>query len=93
MYTLRTTSRFDSDLKRCKREGLDLRLMQETLDLLVAEGRLPESYATHQLVDEYAGCWECHIDDDWLLVWQQDDNRLTLLMTSTGTHDYLFKNH
>ena len=33
---------------------------------------------------------ECHIQPDWLLVWLQNDNELTLLLTDTGTHSDLF---
>jgi len=44
----------------------------------------------HMLHDKYAGCWECHIEDDWLLIWRQNDKQLTLLLTDTGTHTYLF---
>lgn len=36
------------------------------------------------------GMWECHIAPDWLLVWLQDDNKLTLLMLDTGSHSDLF---
>ncbi len=32
----------------------------------------------------------CHIQPDWLLVWEQNDNQLTLLMLNTGTHSDLF---
>jgi mRNA interferase YafQ len=34
--------------------------------------------------------WECHIEPDWLLVWEQNDTRLTLLMLDTGTHADIF---
>ena len=44
----------------------------------------------HQLAGRYAGLWECHIEDDWLLIWRQDDRQLTLLLTDTGTHLDLF---
>ncbi len=43
------------------------------------------------LHEEYAGLWECHIEEDWLLVWRQNDKRLTLLLTNTGTHKELFQ--
>ena len=35
--------------------------------------------------------WECHIEPNWLLVWEQNDMRLTLLMLDTGTHADLFR--
>jgi len=90
MYKLRYTKRFVQDLARCKKRGLDLEELWSVVEELVAEGKVPEENDPHMLRDEYAGCWECHIDDDWLLVWKQNENRLTLLLTNTGTHDELF---
>ncbi|MDE5554647.1 MAG: type II toxin-antitoxin system YafQ family toxin [Muribaculaceae bacterium] len=37
---------------------------------------------------EYA--WECHIEPDWLLVWEQNDMELILLLIDTGSHSDLF---
>lgn len=36
------------------------------------------------------GLWECHIEPDWLMVWEQNDEKLTLLFLETGTHSDLF---
>ena len=36
------------------------------------------------------GIWECHIQSDWLLLWQQLDDELVMLMTRTGTHSDIF---
>ena len=33
---------------------------------------------------------ECHIQPDWLLIWVQNENELTLTLTDTGTHSDLF---
>ena len=32
--------------------------------------------------------WECRIEFDWLLVWDEDDTTVTLMRT--GTHDDIF---
>jgi mRNA interferase YafQ len=34
--------------------------------------------------------WECHIQPDWLLVWEQRDEEFIMLMLDTGTHSDLF---
>lgn len=65
-------------------------LLGDVVRLLEAEGSLPDYYKPHPLHDEYAGLWECHIEDDWLLVWRQNNDKLTLLLTNTGTHKELF---
>ncbi|MBR1716690.1 MAG: type II toxin-antitoxin system YafQ family toxin [Paludibacteraceae bacterium] len=90
MYTVRTTQEFDKDVKRCKQQGCDMQLLKDVVDLLVEDGCVPESYRPHMLREEYAGLWECHIEENWLLVWRQNDKQLTLLLTNTGTHEYLF---
>lgn len=91
MYTLLVTAKFKRDSKRCRQKGKDLRELGEAMRLLQQDGCLPEAYRPHILKEEFAGYWECHIEDDWLMVWRQDDTKLTLLMTDTGTHDELFK--
>ncbi|MBR1426381.1 MAG: type II toxin-antitoxin system mRNA interferase toxin, RelE/StbE family [Paludibacteraceae bacterium] len=51
---------------------------------------MPDEFRPHILTEEYAGLWECHIEDDWLLIGKQNNKQLTLLLTDTGSHDYLF---
>jgi mRNA interferase YafQ len=64
--------------------------LQTVITLLKETGKLPAQYKPHKLSGNYAGLWECHIKPDWLLVWLQDDNKLTLILTNTGTHSDLF---
>lgn len=90
MWSLSYTTRFKKDVKRCKKRGLDLALLETAISILQAEGGLPEKYKPHKLSGKYSGCWECHIQPDWLLVWQQTDNDLIILLTNTGTHSDLF---
>ena len=90
MYTVRTTQEFDKDVKRCKKQNRNMQLLREVVDMLEENGCVPESYKPHMLRDEYVGLMECHIEEDWLLVWRQNDKQLTLLLTNTGSHKYLF---
>jgi len=90
MYKIYTTNRFEKDLKLCKKRNYNLNLLKEVLDLLQLEGKLPIKYKPHKLSGDFDGCWECHIKSDWLLVWKQNDDELTLLFTNTGTHSDLF---
>lgn len=91
MFSLQVTPQFKRDLKRCKQEGRNLRELWDVVAMLINDGCVPDSYKPHELEREYAGRMECHIEDDWLLVWKQNDNKLTLLLTNTGSHEYLFK--
>lgn len=61
-------------------------LLGAVISLLAEDGRLPQEYHPHNLSGRLSGIWECHIQPDWLLLWTQDDDRLILVMTRTGTH-------
>ncbi len=89
-YIIKTTKRFDKQLKRCAKRGLNMRLIQEAMLLLANTGTLPVKYHPHKLVSQKDEIWECHIMPDWLMTWQQNDSELTLLFLQTGTHSDLF---
>lgn len=90
-YNIRYTNRFSKDIKRCLKRNLDINKIKAAITLLAENGILPESYKPHKLSGSFSGQWECHIQPDWLLVWEQNDDTLTLLFLQTGTHADLFK--
>lgn len=92
-YSLDYTGSFKKDYKRLKKRGLPLDLLKEAIQILVETGSLPAEYNPHKLSGVRSGKWECHINgrnSDWLMVWEQDDNSLTLLMLRTGSHADIF---
>ena len=90
MYTIEYSHNFKRNYKRCKKRGYDMAEIHKAFALLMETGTLPPQYRPHKLIGQYAGLWEAHIKPDWLLVWAQNDEVLTLIMTNTGTHSDLF---
>ena len=90
MYQLDYTNRFKRSLKLCQRRGYDLTKLYEAIKILARDGRLPERFRPHLFQGNRRGQWECHIKPDWLMVWEQNDEELTLLFLQTGTHADLF---
>ena len=91
MYTVDFTSQFKRSVKRCAKRGLDVSKIANMVDILREKGSLPKEYRPHKLSGFNGNrTWACHIETDWLMVWEQNDNRLTLLMLDTGTHSDLF---
>ena len=84
-YTILITKRFEKDLEICKKRGLKLSLLYTVIEQLKLNGTLPKQYRAHKLSGNYANYWECHIKGDWLLIWEQNDDELILILTSTGT--------
>jgi len=91
MYNVIRTNRFDKDLRLCAKRGLNMQLIFDAISILSKNGSLPQQYRPHKLSGKRKGQWECHIEPDWLMVWEQNDNELTLLFLQTGTHSDLFK--
>ena len=90
MYKIDYTNRFQKDVRRCQKRGLEIGLLQKAVKLLEQTGTLPVEYRPHKLKGNRKNQWECHIEPDWLMTWEQDDTKLTLLFIQTGTHSDLF---
>ena len=90
MYEIRPTTRFQKDLKRIKKRGFDMALLTEILKQLAAGEDLPARNRDHMLSGDYAGCHECHITPDWLLIYEINGDELILYLTRTGSHSDLF---
>lgn len=90
MFELRFSGRFKKAYKLCVKRGLDPEIMSQALRFLSETGTVPQSYQPHPLHGDYEGCMECHLQSDWLLVWEKHDKELCVILISTGTHSDLF---
>jgi mRNA interferase YafQ len=90
MLTIKYQTAFKKDYKRLKKRGYDLRMLAKVLEILAAGQPLPAEYHDHVLLGDYAGCHECHIAPDWLLVYEIVEQDLLLYLTRTGTHSDIF---
>ena len=90
MLTIKYQAAFKKDYKRIVKRGYDMRLLEKVIELLANQKPLPEKTRDHQLSGDYAGCRECHITPDWLLIYEVADEELILYLTRTGSHSDLF---
>ena len=86
------TGQFKRDYKLAMKCGCDRKKLEAVIDLLCREETLPPSYRDHALVNSrnYKGMRECHIQPDWLLVYQILEKNLVLKLIRTGSHSDLF---
>ena len=82
-------SKFRRDYKRQKLRGKVIGKLDRVVVLLVRDGMLDRTYQPHKLSGEYEGLWECHIEPDWLLIFNVTDDAVILFRT--GTHADLFE--
>ena len=90
-YTLKPTTQFKRDLKKAQKQNKNLDLLNKVLQQLADGIPLPEKNRDHALTGNYAGCRECHIQPDWLLIYEIAEDTLFLYLTPTGSHSELFE--
>lgn len=89
MKAIRRTSQFKQDVKRMQRQGRDLEKLKRVLETLVKGEGLAAKYRDHVLVGQYKGTRECHIEPDWLLIYELAESEIALIRT--GSHSDLFR--
>ena len=90
MYQIAYTNRMKKDVKLMKKRGKDLSKLITVLNLLSNGTPLPPQYRDHQLTGNLKDFRECHIEPDWLLMYQIYEDTLILSATATGSHADLF---
>ncbi|NDE89778.1 MAG: type II toxin-antitoxin system YafQ family toxin, partial [Alphaproteobacteria bacterium] len=59
-------NRFIKDARLAIKRGKDDKKLERILLNLVQDIPLPQRSKPHKLTGNWAGCWECHIEPDWL---------------------------
>lgn len=90
MYKIVYTNRMKKDAKLMQKRGKDMSKLTNVLSLLASGTPLPSQYKDHALTGNLQDFRECHIESDWLLMYQIYENTLILSATATGSHADLF---
>jgi len=83
------TTQFKKDVKLAQKRGKDIDKLKEVLQLLVNGLPLPARLRDHFLIGQYKGTRECHIEPDWLLIYEDPEEEVVLIRT--GSHNDLFE--
>jgi mRNA interferase YafQ len=89
-YEVKFTRQFKKDLKQAKKQHRNLDKLFEAVDILANGGILDAKYRDHDLSGNYKGTRECHIEPDWLLIYEIRAGVLVLMLYRLGTHSELF---
>lgn len=88
MRQLLIRKRFDKDLRLAEKRGKKIEKLHKIVDQLQTDKPLATRHRPHLLSGEWHDCWECHVEPDWLLIYQLPEDELVLIRT--GTHSDLF---
>jgi len=84
------STQFKKDYKRCQKRGYAMQKLLKVLSDLESGIPLPPQQKEHPMLGDYAGSLECHIEPDWLLIYQIDNTINEIYFVRTGTHSDLF---
>ena len=92
MLSVEFTVQFRKDYKRALKRGLSPEKLKEVVCLLCNEQPLPAFYCDHVLLNSRncKGVRECHVEPDWLLIYEVERTSLVLKLIRTGSHSDLF---
>ena len=79
---------FKKDFKTAIARGKDPQKLTKFLELYLSNKDIPEKYKLHPLRGNWKDHWDCHLEPDWLLLFTDVDDIVTLVRT--GSHSDLF---
>ncbi len=85
---VKPTGQFQRDIKLAKKQNRDIELLFDVVEKLANGERLDPKFRDHDLGGKWKGARECHIQPDWLLVYEIRNN--VLVLNRAGTHSELF---
>ena len=89
-YNIVITNSCKRDIKRANRQGKNIQLLFEIVDLLSDGQKLDPKYKDHKLAGKYSGMRECHIEPDFLLIYEIKKEEIILYLARVGSHSELF---
>ena len=84
------TTQFKKDYKKLNKTGYDLTKINHVINLLANNEKLSDKYKDHKLQGKFSQYRECHIEPDWLLIYEIDNGILVLMLYRVGSHSELF---
>ena len=90
MRKIKQTKQFKKSFKRMVKQGKDMKKLLAVVELLSQGADLPSHLRDHELKGRWKGIRELHLEPDWLLAYQIQNDELVLLLIDTGSHAQMF---
>lgn len=87
MREVKTGGQFRKDLKRYRNDKTKLEKLYDIVGYLERCEDVPKEFKPHMLSGDYAGHMECHVENDFLLIWIDDE---VVKLVRLGSHSELF---
>lgn len=90
MRSIAHTSRFKRDYKKAARQGRDLVKLIDVIESLAQDLPLLDKMSDHALVGDKKGLRDCHVEPDWILLYEKPDTE-RLILHRIGSHSDIFR--
>ena len=90
MKTIHYSTKAKKDLKKYRNNIRRMEALYEVLSSLIKGEAVPEKYKQHELTGHYKDCMECHVGNDFLLIWI-DTKQDVIEVIRLDSHSELFK--
>ena len=89
MKQVRYSTSAKKDLKRYRNNTRLMKALYDVLQMLIHDILLPPHYHPHMLKGQYARCMECHVCNDFLLIWIDETSDI-IEVVRLGSHSEVF---
>lgn len=89
-YKIVYTKKFEKDIKNLKKQNKDLTELFDVINCIAKGEILDKKYKDHKLVGNFNDYRECHVENDFLLVYKIEKDKLILILYRAGTHSEIF---
>ncbi|MDD2954004.1 MAG: type II toxin-antitoxin system YafQ family toxin [Parabacteroides sp.] len=89
MKTIHYSTKAKKDLKKYRGNIKLMEALFDVLDKLKTGEAIPSKYKPHELIGNYKNCMECHVGNDFLLIWIDAVSDMVEIVR-IGSHSELF---
>lgn len=89
MKKIRYSTKAKKDLKKYRNDLPLMKALYDVLEKLANDVALPKEYKAHALTGNYKDCMECHIKNNFLLIWIDTEHDV-IEIVRIGSHSELF---
>ena len=86
-----TTTLFEKDKKKALKQSKNMSRLAEVMKKLIEERPLEPKYCDHPLKGEWKGFRDCHVENDWVLIYKVVKEEKRIIFARLGSHSELFK--
>lgn len=85
------TTQFEIDQKKAHKQRRDFNVLEEIVLKLIKQQPLDPKHRDHPLRGKWKGCRDCHVQNDWVLIYRINEEEKTITFERIGSHSELFK--